>query len=135
LPVCRHTITGPRAGGPRRRDQLGERVAGAGVHVPGLEAQDGAVVERRQAVGPHATLAVDRHPHDAAPSQPQDRQRFEQADVHLVAHHHRQRGRREQAVLFDVPALAGEEGVAGGGQADQVPRGGSGHEPDAAGGG
>jgi hypothetical protein len=121
----------PGAGRARPVDDRARRVEGARVHVAGLEADDAAVVEVRERVGAHASLAVRGDALDALAAEAEQLERLQHAHVHLVAHDHTQRRRAEEAVRIDVPSLACEQGVARGGEAALVRGRGAGDEADA----
>src|SRR5437773_10614952 len=96
----------PRAPLVSTRADVSGGIEGSGVHVARLNADDRAVVERRQRVGTHATLSVDRHAMDTLAAEPKQPQRFQQRDMDLAADNDSERRRTKQPVAFDVPSGA-----------------------------
>ena len=98
------------------RDDLGERVERARVHVAGLGADDGREVGAGQRLaeraGAHAALAVGRHELDGVAPEPEQPQRVEHGDVRLLAGQHAQPRRALEAARLDVPARPREHRVA-----------------------
>ena len=88
----------PGAGGAGGVADGGERIAGAAVDVAGLRANDGAVVERRQAVGAHAALRVGGHDDHALATEAEHAERLGDGDVDLFADDDRERRGAEEAV-------------------------------------
>ena len=52
----------PCAGLSRGADQWREGIGSAGVHVACLQAEDRPIVQQREGVGTHPSLAIDWHP-------------------------------------------------------------------------
>ncbi len=104
-------------------------VESAGVHVAGLQAENGSVGEFRQLRGHHAALVVDRHPEHPLPAQAQQAQSVEEADVNLLAHHHAQFRRPKESLGLDIPAAALQQRVPRGGERAEVRHGGAGDKP------
>ena len=116
----------PCAGGAGFGADGGGGIECAGVHVAGLETEDGAGVEVGECVGAHAALAVDGHADHALAAKAEHAEGLDERRVGFVADDDGELGRAEEAVVFDVPAGALEELVAGGGQAGEVGHGGAG---------
>ena len=66
----------------------------------------------RERVEAEPALVVGRHPHHPLATQAEHREGLEERHVDLLPHHHGERRGTEQALGLDVPALAGQEGVA-----------------------
>jgi hypothetical protein len=122
---------GPRL--TRSRRDIRDRVDGAGVHVSGLETDDGRAFEETagESIGPHAAASVDGKRRDALPSEPEQAQRLQERRMDLGAHHHAYLGSSEQTSRLDVPSFAGEQMVACRRESGKVPHGGAGDEPSA----
>ena len=107
---------------------FGGWIEGAGVDVAGLDADDGGFVERGEGVGAHAALAVDGDADDSAAAQAEHSEGFQERDVDFSAHDNGDGRGSEEAVVFDVPVLFLEQGVASGGEAGEVGHGGAGDD-------
>jgi hypothetical protein len=119
---------GPGARGPRDRDDVGERIEGARIHVSRLQAEDGAIVERRQAVGADPALRIGFDQLDPLAAEAEDGERLEQGGMALRADDDAQARRPEQAVLLDVVAGAKQEMSPCRGEADEIADAGAGNE-------
>ena len=112
-----------------------DRVEGAGVHVPRLEADDQRAgrgrQRQRQCVQAHPTLIVGVHGDHAGPAQAEVLQRHGDRRVRLGPDHDRDLRRTEQATLLHVPAGPLEDAVPGGGKAREVRHLAAGREADA----
>ena len=80
----------PRAVRPRERDQLGERVEGARVHLARLQAHDRVAGLdprqcRREGIGQHPPLAVRRDDHDLLAADPEEPRRAVDGAVPVLA--------------------------------------------------
>ena len=110
-------------------------VAGPRVHVAGLGAHDERPLHAIQAapegIGVHAALGVGRHANDPLAAQPEVLEGGLQGGVRLVADAHPDLRRAEQAARLDVPALAGEDRVAGRGEGHDVRQPGPADEAEA----
>jgi hypothetical protein len=115
------------------RANLDGRIERAGVHIAGLNTNDGARVERGYRVGTHAALPVGRHPHHSRTAEPQQRERLQHGYVDFIAHHDGDLRRAEQAALLDVPTGAIEQRVPRRCQAREIGHGRAGHEARAGG--
>ena len=96
----------PRAGGSRARDNVGERIERAGVHVAGLQTDDRPIVERGQRVGAHAALPIGGDARDAGAAEAEHAERLERGDVDFVTDDDGDRRRAEEPLRLDVPAGA-----------------------------
>ncbi len=92
------------------------RIEGAGVHVAGLDHDEGRTArggERLgQRVGAHAALLVDRDPCHTTSAQPQVLQCGQDGGMRLFANQHVELRRAVQAALLDLPSLASQQRVA-----------------------
>jgi hypothetical protein len=86
----------PGAGGAGARAHLGGRIERAAVHVSRLHAHDRPIVERRQRVRAHPSLAVHGDAMHPIAAETQQAERLQQRHVHLVADDDGQRRRAEQ---------------------------------------
>ena len=126
--TCTHA---PIVGSRHSRDQV---VAGAGVDVAGLQADDGGS-GRRSRREPGRALRLDapvrrrrRRRDDRAGAQPSKRSAPVDGGVPVRRGDHANGRRAEQPVALDVPAGVGEDAVAGHRQRRRVGRLGAGHE-------
>ena len=110
----------PRALRMRPVDERAERVAGTAVDVAGLEAHDRRGVQIGQVRGNDPPLTVGGQPQRPAAAEPDQAQGLEHRCVHLIAHHHLDRGRAEQPQSGGIPAGSGQHGVSGCRQAGRV---------------
>src|SRR5579862_5164299 len=108
------------------------RIESAGIHVAGLDADERHVVERRQRIGSHAALAIDRNCCKARLSESRERKRLEQGDMNLGADDNLDLWRAEQAAIFDIPTRARKQSVTGRGESREICHGGAGYESTAA---
>ena len=118
----------PSSGGAGGGNQGRCRIKSAGVHVAGLEAEDCLCVEVRQRVGTHTALAVDWNPDHSLAAQAEQAQGFHYGGMSLLPNQHRDGRGAEQTVGLDIPAGAGQQGVAGGGKCGEIGHGGSGDD-------
>jgi hypothetical protein len=63
------------------------RVERAGVHIAGLDANEGHFIQRRKCVRPHSALAVYGYPVNAVTTEAYERQRLEDRRMDFVAHY------------------------------------------------
>src|SRR6185437_9850247 len=110
------------------RGELGDRIEVAGVHVSRLQAENRAVIERRQEFGLHATLRVGWNSNHAIAAESEEREGLERTDVNFVAHDDGELGSAKETLRFDVPSCALEECVTRGGETAEVGHGGAGDE-------
>ena len=101
----------PRPRRPRHRANSRRGVEGAGIHVPGLQAENRAVIQARQRIGAHPALPVHRHADHPLLAQPQQRQGLEQRAMRFFAHHDSNLRSAEQPIVFHVPPGALENRV------------------------
>ena len=126
----------PRPRVVRRGDRLDEGVEGAGVHVAGLQAHDrGPAVARLEGSGEGSgldpALVVGRH--QLRRAQAEVAQREVDGVVPLGADQDAYAGRAHQTLGRDVPAVAAQHLVAGGGEAGEVRHRAAGDEADGTG--
>ena len=115
------------------RDGGSQVVAGAGVHVAGLETHDGGTgrpLRQRggQRLDLDGAIGVGGDRFEDTGAEAQEAERAVDGGVSFAGGDHPDRRRANEAVLLDVPASTGEHLVAGGGQADRVGPLGSGDE-------
>src|SRR5580700_5024013 len=106
----------------------GGRIESAAIHIPSLDTNDGAIVERRQFFRAHSTLVVGGNGGDTGFSEAHHGQSFQEGNVHFFADNHLDLRRAKQATVFHVPSRAGQQGMASGGESGEIGHGGARYE-------
>src|SRR4030042_3446615 len=94
----------PCAGLMRDVANLGCRVEGSRIDIASLDADNGLPGKIGYGASFHTPLAVDGYTNHAFAPQSYQTQGFEQADMHLLAHHHRDWRGAKQPLGFHIPA-------------------------------
>jgi hypothetical protein len=97
----------------------------------GLQADDVAIIECRQTIGPHSALSGHRYADQSHASQAKQPQCFDDRRMNLAADHHLQRRSTEQTLILDVPTRALDVHVTCRGKAREVGHGAAGYQPAA----
>ena len=117
------------------RDDLGERIEGAGIDLPGLRDHHLRAAQRPdgrlERGGQHAALIVGVDADDPLAAEADQLQRREQRGVRVGADQHMHRRRAEQPVGVGVPTGLQQRAGARGGEAGAVGDGGAGGKADA----
>ena len=104
----------------RYRDDLERGVECPGIHIPGLQADDGGTGEVRKHVSTHAALLVHwdaHHPVTTKACQPQG---LEQRGMGLLANDHRHWWSAKHAIGFHIPSCLLQDRMARCGQAGEI---------------
>ena len=94
------------------RADLARRVAGAGVDIARLQADDRRPVEPWQGIGTHASLPVHRRPLDPLPAKTEQAKRLGDRHVRFFADDDGDGRRPEEPIGLDVPPLRRQHRVA-----------------------
>ena len=109
-------------------DESVRGIESAGVHVAGLETNDGGSRDGWQEIGTEASVRIRRDASDAVAAEAEEGEGFSNGDVALVAHDDGKGRSAEETVGLGVPALGGEEMLARGGEAGEIGHGGAGDQ-------